>query len=337
MLAITESRLISDSGQPINMKSDSVLCIVIPTFNRAAFLDQCLAFAVEAIGDHAVPICISDNCSSDNTAEVVKKWMAVYPLIRYSCNDVNMGPDRNFEMALKMGRADYIWLLGDTYRITNACVNYLIASLTGCTRGPDVVVLNAADRVTDVTSTVFTDSNQLLACLGWHMTCMSGLVYRHDVLTQAPYARFRSTDFIQVGIIFESIENRPFAAEWVADQSVYPINIAGVVKESWRARVLQVWVERWSNFVMSLPPSYALATKLACIKAHNSKSGLFSIGSMLSLRAENAFGWAVMGRYPNYLALNPARLIAARLIALLPLHVAGALCGAVQLIRKRLK
>ncbi len=327
----------TDSGQPIHMKSEPVLCIVIPTFNRAAFLDQCLAFAVEAIGDHAVPICISDNCSSDNTAEVVKKWMAVYPLISYSRNDDNMGPDRNFEMALKMGQADYVWLLGDTYRITRACVDHLIASLTGNTQGPDVVVLNAAGRVTDVPGTVFTDANQLLTRLGWHMTCMSSLVYRRDVLAKAPYARFRSTDFIQVGIIFESIENRPFAVEWVPDQSVYGINIAGVIKESWRARVLQVWVERWSNFVMSLPPSYALATKLACIKAHNSKSGLFSIGSMLSLRAENAFGWAVMRQYPNYLALNPARRIAARLIALLPVHVASALIDAMRLIRKRKK
>lgn len=327
----------SDSGQSIHMKSDPVLCIVIPTFNRAAFLDQCLAFAVEAIGDHAVPICISDNCSSDNTAEVVKKWLAVYPLIRYSRNDDNMGPDRNFEVALKMGQADFVWLLGDTYRITPACVDHLIASLSGCTQGPDVVVLNAAGRVTDVPSTVFTDANQLLTRLGWHMTCMSSLVYKRDVLAKAPYVRFRSTNFIQVGIIFEAIENRPFAVEWVADQSVYGINIAGVIKESWRARVFQVWVERWSNFVMSLPPSYTLTTKLACIKAHNSKSGLFSIGNMLSLRAENAFGWAVMGQYPNYLALNPARLIAARLIALLPVHVARALCDAIRLVRKRKK
>lgn len=327
----------SDSVQPIHMKSEPVLCIVIPTFNRAAFLDQCLAFAVEAIGDHTVPICISDNCSSDNTAEVVKKWLAVYPLIRYSRNGANLGPDNNFEMALKMGQADYVWLLGDTCRITRACVDHLINFLTGNTQCPDVVVLNAADRVTDVPGTVFTDANQLLGCLGWHMTCMSCLVYRRDVLAKAPYARFRSTDFIQVGIIFESIENRPFAVEWVADQSVYSFLIPGVVRESWRARVLQVWVERWSNFVMSLPPSYALATKLACIKAHNSKSGLFSISSMISLRAENAFGWAVMREYPNYLALNPVRLIAARLIALLPVHVASALRDAMRLIRKRQK
>lgn len=321
----------SDSAQPI---VEPVLCIVIPTFNRAAFLDQCLAFAVEAIGDHAVPIYISDNCSSDNTTEVVKKWLALYPLIRYSRNHANMGPDRNFEMALKMGQADYVWLLGDTYRITRACVDHLIASLTCCAQSPDVVVLNVVGRVIDVPGTTFTDANLLLTRLGWHMTCMSSLVYRRDVLAQAPYARFRSTNFIQVGIIFESIENRPFAVEWVPDQSVYGINIAGVIKESWRARVLQVWVERWSNFVMSLPPSYALATKLACIKAHNSKSGLFSIGSMLSLRAENAFGWAVMRQYPNYLALNPARLIAARLIALLPVHVARALRDAIRLIRQ---
>lgn len=325
----------SDSDQPTHMKSEPVLCIVIPTFNRASFLDQCIAFAVEAIGDHAVPICISDNCSSDNTAEVVKKWLEVYPLIRYSRNDANMGPDRNFEMALKMGQAAYVWLLGDTYRITRACVDHLIASLTGCTQSPDVVVLNVVGRVTDVPSTVFTDTNQLLTRLGWHMTCMSSLVYRRDVLANAPYTRFRSTNFIQAGIIFESIENRPFAVEWVADQSVYSINIAGVVKESWHPRVLEVWIERWSNFVMSLPPSYVLASKLACIKAHNSKSGLFSIGSMLSLRADNAFSWSVMGQYSNYLALNPARLIAARLIALLPMHVASALRDAIRLVRKK--
>ena len=327
----------SDSGQPIHIKSDPVFCIVIPTFNRAAFLDQCLSFAVEAIGDHPVTICISDNCSSDNTAEVVKKWLAIYPLIRYSRNDANMGPDKNFEMALEMGPANYVWLLGDTYQITHACVDHLIASLTGCTQGPDVVVLNVDGRVTDVPGATFIDANQLLTRLGWHMTCMSSLVYRRDVLDNAPYARFRSTDFVQVGIIFESIENRPFVVEWVPNQSVYPIDIVGMVKKSWRSRVFQVWVERWGNFVMSLPPSYALLNKLACIKAHNSKSGLFSIESMLSLRAEKALGWTIMGRYPNYLAINPVRLIAARLIALLPVYVASALCAAIHLVRKSQK
>ena len=318
-------------------KAESVLCIVIPTYTRAAFLDQCLSFAIEAIGDHAVQICISDNCSSDNTRNVVRKWLMAYPLIRYSRNDSNMGPDSNFETALKMGHADYVWLLGDTYRITCDCVDHLIASLTGRTKATDVVVLNVIGRVTDVPSTVFTDANQLLTCLGWHMTCMSSLVYSRNMLDEAAYARFRSTSFIQVGIIFESIENRPFAVEWVADQSVYSINIAGVVKESWRSRVMQVWVEQWSNFVMSLPPSYNMMSKLACIKAHNSKSGLFSIGSMLSLRAENAFNWSVMGMYPNYLAFNPVRLIAARLIALLPLYTARLLHRLTRLIRQKIK
>lgn len=315
------------------MKPVPSLCIVIPTFNRAVFLDHCLAFAVEAIADHAVQICISDNCSSDETAEVVKKWQVVYPLIRYNRNEANMGPDRNFELALKMGQANYVWLLGDTYRITSDCVDHLITSLAKSTQRSDVVVLNADGRVTDVPGTVFTDANELLTHLGWHMTCMSSLVYARDLLAKAPYSRFRSTDFIQVGIIFESIENRPFAVEWMADQSVYPIRISGVVKESWHTRVLQVWIERWSNFVMSLPPSYALDTKLACIRAHNSKSGLFSIASILSLRAENAFSWLTMGSYPNYLALSPSRLIATRLIGLLPVDLAGALLNAIRLIR----
>ena len=326
-----------DSGQSNLMKPDPVLCIVIPTFNRAAFLDQCLAFAVEAIGAHAVPICISDNCSSDHTADVVAKWQAAYPLIRYSRNEANMGPDTNFEMALKMGNADYVWLLGDTYRITSACVDHLVAALTAPSPAPDVVVLNAADRVTDVPAGVFTDANLLLGRLGWHMTCMSSLVYNKKMLAGAPYERFRTTDFIQVGIIFETIENQTFAIDWVPGHSVYPISIPGVVKEGWRVRVLQVWVERWANFVMSLPPSYALATKLACIKAHNSKSGLFSVGSMLALRVEKTFDWAVMNRYPNYLALNPARLLAARLIAILPATVASALLAGLRLLRGRLQ
>lgn len=322
---------------PVKSKSQSILCIVIPTFNRAIFLDQCLAFVVEAIGDHLLPIYISDNCSSDNTAEIVEKWRTVYPLIHYSSHEENLGPDRNFENALKMGQSDYVWLLGDTYRITSSCVDFLVDLFLGNSLNPDIVILNAADRVKDVPSTVFTDANELLNCLGWHMTCMSSLIYKSNMLAQASYARFRSTDFVQLGIIFESIENRSFSAKWVVDQSVYPIEIPGRVKNGWRPRIFQVWVERWSNVVMSLPPSYCLATKLKCIKAHNSKSGLFSIESMLSLRADGILSWANMSQFPCYLAFSPMKLIAARAIGLMPTHLARMVCNGIRWLRACLK
>lgn len=91
----------------------------IPTFNRATFLLKNLSIIVTQIRFNQlindVEINISDNFSSDNTEEVIKKFKSQNSdiIINYSRNDSNQGPDINFIKAMNMASGDYSILFGD--------------------------------------------------------------------------------------------------------------------------------------------------------------------------------------------------------------------------------
>ena len=271
----------------INNKRSSHLSIVIPTYNRAKFLDRCLELLIPVVMKYNIAIYISDNSSKDNTKEVVDKRIKSYRFIEYQCNQDNLGADKNFELALKMPMTDYIWLLGDTYQIKTESVNFLMEILLGGSQDVNAFVFNVIGRVGDIPSISYSDKNKLLLDLGWHMTCMSSLVYARDLISSARFERYRDTNFIQTRIIFEFIENREFVIRWVSEHSIFPVVVDGVKKNSWQNKTFQIWVESWINFICSLPPSYAIDEKLRCIKMHGSKSGLFSLRGLLSLREKN--------------------------------------------------
>ena len=55
---------------------NALLTIAVPTYNRAELLNKQLAWLAKSIKGYEseCEIIISDNCSEDNTQEIVKKW-----------------------------------------------------------------------------------------------------------------------------------------------------------------------------------------------------------------------------------------------------------------------
>ncbi len=90
--------------------------ICIPTYNRAKYLQNCL----KSINDAAqyldeslnVEICISDNCSSDATEDIVRYANLALP-VKYSRNKRNIGIPRNFLHVVNMAEGEFVWLIGD--------------------------------------------------------------------------------------------------------------------------------------------------------------------------------------------------------------------------------
>jgi len=87
------------------------LSICIPTFNRAAYLDINLGFLSRQPEINKVQIVVSDNCSSDNTAEVVKKYAELN--IKYHKQSRNIGMSGNIDTLPVISDGEYIWFLGD--------------------------------------------------------------------------------------------------------------------------------------------------------------------------------------------------------------------------------
>lgn len=90
-----------------------LLSICIPTYNRAAVLNDTLSLITsDPAFDDEVEIVVSDNHSTDNTEEIVRGFMEKHPNVRYFCNDKNL-IDLNFMIALSYGQGEYVKLLND--------------------------------------------------------------------------------------------------------------------------------------------------------------------------------------------------------------------------------
>jgi len=92
------------------------LSICIPTYNRAVHLRSCLQRLKEFPFDFAYEIVISDNASTDNTAEVVQEFAADMP-IRYYLRPENNGPFVNVNGTYRRARGEYSVYLADDDRL----------------------------------------------------------------------------------------------------------------------------------------------------------------------------------------------------------------------------
>ena len=92
-----------------------LLTIAIPTFNRALYLDRCLSLIVKQMVAYEgiVELIVSDNCSTDNTGDVVSRFIADGHKIRYIKNAHNIGPDGNFRQCFEVAQGKYFLLFSD--------------------------------------------------------------------------------------------------------------------------------------------------------------------------------------------------------------------------------
>lgn len=98
-------------------KTEKLLTICIPTYNRAYFLEEVLASLCVQFNEDIlkqVNIVISDNASPDNTTEIAEKYVSKYPEnIQYFRNPENIGWIKNVIKVTDYARGKYMWLLAD--------------------------------------------------------------------------------------------------------------------------------------------------------------------------------------------------------------------------------
>jgi glycosyltransferase involved in cell wall biosynthesis len=108
-----------------------LLTIAIPTYNRADLLDLCLSQAGPQILQHGeqVELLVSDNASTDHTAEIVAKHQAAGLLIHYLRNNTNIGPDANFAQCLERADGTFLLIVGDDDVLLEGALDKLLPLL----------------------------------------------------------------------------------------------------------------------------------------------------------------------------------------------------------------
>lgn len=91
------------------------LSLCIPTYNRSKLLEQLLDALIPQITEleSLVELIISDNCSNDNTHEVIENFKDKFP-IKYYRNNENLGAVKNIQILTnELAKGEFVWLLGD--------------------------------------------------------------------------------------------------------------------------------------------------------------------------------------------------------------------------------
>ena len=98
------------------------ISLVIPTRERAEFLAGCLDTALR-VNDPDFEIVVSDNCSQDDTAEVVAARSD--PRLHYVRTSERCSMRANFENGLQAASGDYIIFIGDDDGVLPSGIAYL--------------------------------------------------------------------------------------------------------------------------------------------------------------------------------------------------------------------
>lgn len=106
--------------------SQYLISICIPTYNRAPYLKKCLDSLVcqPEFQQGLVEIVISDNASTDGTAELVKRYQSRYDDIRYFRNEKNYG-FQNLGFAVARATGIFRKLSNDTLQFDRDSLRHL--------------------------------------------------------------------------------------------------------------------------------------------------------------------------------------------------------------------
>jgi glycosyltransferase involved in cell wall biosynthesis len=95
------------------MSEPPKVSVGLPVYNGSRFLAESIE-AIRAQSYENFELIVSDNCSTDDTAEIAREYAALDPRIRYVRNDRNLGAAANFNRTFELARGEYFkWAADD--------------------------------------------------------------------------------------------------------------------------------------------------------------------------------------------------------------------------------
>lgn len=110
------------------MESLPIFSVIIPQKNRAEYVYHTIRTCM--MQDYPnLEIIVSDDCSDDNSVEVVKSLMAIDSRIRLFAHDHHLGMRGNFEFALSQVKPGYVIALGGDDGLTPGAIWRMLSIL----------------------------------------------------------------------------------------------------------------------------------------------------------------------------------------------------------------
>jgi glycosyltransferase involved in cell wall biosynthesis len=195
-----------------------LLTIAVPTYNRASYLDLCLAQICSRLKAHEteVELLVSNNCSTDATDQVVRRYLALGYPITYLINEDNIGPDRNFEQCYRKAKGKYALILGDDDVLLEGALDKLLAILSDGDYG--IVFLNSYGFTNDFIRekpvkqpsghSVYTDTLAFSTKVAHYFTFTSANIFNRTLVDEpSDWGPFFHSNLVQLAWTFSALFN----------------------------------------------------------------------------------------------------------------------------------
>lgn len=192
-----------------------LLTIAIPTWNRATFLMQTLEQLRQetvAIPNGHVEILVSDNCSSDDTSDVVHTFSESGIPLRYVRNERNIGSDANIAQCFNLAKSKFVLILGDDDLFTDGALRLVLNRLKREEYG--VVCLKPYGfesdfrkeypRSTKGKEREFQDISRFLTAISSLMTLISSCIINKDLLPEVDANELCGENLVQVHLVLQA-------------------------------------------------------------------------------------------------------------------------------------
>jgi hypothetical protein len=266
----------------------SLLTICIPTHNRREVLEECLASVLPQAESLGVGVCVSDNCSSDDTWQLLETLKKQHPWMQVVRHTRDIGYRNNLIGAVLASRAQYVWPLGDKLVLLPGALEFMVATLVDL--HPDAVVVNGcAFTAFSTGDRAYSAPQSCLTELGWWTTLCGATVSPGKAWVDALHLQPPNRDFPQVVALFSYLAS--LSAPRVLFLSRVFIQYGESARENQVAgycaeRLLETWGRGWHDTVMSLPDVYSSDEKLRAVRSKSEHGGPFDFRGLVRLRAQ---------------------------------------------------
>lgn len=108
--------------------SATILTVAIPTYNRSRTLEKIL-HQLHKEKNQSFQIIVSDNDSSDNTEDMIKKIQKSMRNLRYNKNTENIGFSGNIIKLYELAKTRYVWFLSDDEIIFPGSIDKILKAI----------------------------------------------------------------------------------------------------------------------------------------------------------------------------------------------------------------
>ncbi len=203
-------------------QEEILLSICIPTYNRSAYLKELVdSISVSIVGyEDMTEVVISDNCSTDNTRELIENLRQKYNWISYHVNNENLGISKNFYIVASMAKGEYIWIIGDDDKIEPRAINNIVNlikdnyDLIHCNNSIWNKEMNQIHSISGYSriarDMIFRTKNDFLETFGVLVGYISTVIIKRNIFLKADYktrSKFFDTFFPNVFSIYYGLAN----------------------------------------------------------------------------------------------------------------------------------